>query len=401
MRVAECKSTMPVYEGYSLIEGITYVMSGALLRQLAKIRPGVLIDKGNLDDMLQYKVLHLAKEQPEQGKSVFLFRSGGIGDVMFMIPLIKRLRLDFNMKIIVGTSPMYLDVFKGNPDVSELVFMPFDISILDRVDYYLTFEGIIEDKTKFSQTYAAIDLFLGAAGYDPMSVPFEDKIPDIHLTTEEQVWAQNNFSRLPLNHAEPTIGVQLQASSPIRDFPLTKMVGTIRHYVEQDFNIFLFGGSRQDQVGEYIRETLRYKQNVINLAKNGVSLRESILWASKMSVILAPDSAFIHIAAGLDIPVVGLYGCFPSMLRMRYYRNAIGLDSNVACAPSFIHGHLPCHKGDPSPCFSVISVEDIINAINHLLKIKKIDHLYPEYNEFVDGTPIKTMFSNNIEEVDG
>ncbi len=111
-----------------------------------------------------------------------------------------------------------------------------------------------------------------------------------------------------------------------------------------------------------------------------------------LSLIIAPDSSFVHIAGALGVPIVGLYGCFPSLLRMKYYKKAIGIDTNVPCAPSFTHGHAPCYRGDPPPCFSVISVKNILDAVDHLLNISRIEDEYPAFNKFKSGRMVDSTF---------
>jgi hypothetical protein len=51
---------------------------------------------------------------------------------------------------------------------------------------------------------------------------------------------------------------------------------------------------------------------------------------------------------------------------MKYFRNAIGLDTAVTCSPCFKHDFRACIKGFPSPCFSLVSVEDVLQAADYL-----------------------------------
>jgi hypothetical protein len=88
--------------------------------------------------------------------------------------------------------------------------------------------------------------------------------------------------------------------------------------------------------------------------------------AKHMNLIVAPDSAMTHVAGGLGVPIVGIYGPFSSRLRMRYYFDAIGINAKTACSPCFTHGHEGCVKGNPSPCFSTIDVPTILVAIDYL-----------------------------------
>jgi ADP-heptose:LPS heptosyltransferase len=380
-----------VYKGLKLEKGDEYVMSGAVMKQLLRIYPGGIYQTENFEDL--YKGLKFG-DLKDDGSEVFIFRSGGIGDVMFMLPLIKHIKKTYpSLKIKVGTSPMYVDVFENNPHVFKVVQMPFSLTEFKKSDHHLIFEGLIEDNPEKSQILSAIDLFLDKAEIDFSKIDAGDKIPELYITEEERSYIKGEIFSLGVSSSKKKVGIQIEASSPIRTFPFDKMVSVIKKMMEVDVAVFLFGGKNQSSIGNYLSEIFLEEKNFKNLILPDKPLREAILYASAMDVIVAPDSAFIHIAGGLKVPVVGLYGCFPSLLRMKYYKNAIGIDCNVICAPSFLHGHSPCEKGSPSPCFSVVSVENIIDAVDHLLGGKKIQMNYPVYNEFIKGELIETPFS--------
>jgi len=379
MRIVKTLIEMKIYDDLILRRDEEYVMAGAVLKQLSKIYPGGIIETGNFDD--HYRPINV--KTLEKNKRLFIFRSGGIGDVMFMLPLIRFLKKQFGTRIKAGTSPQYRDVLQNNPYIDEIISVPFLLREMD-TDYHLMFEGIIEDPSEKPKKYHAVDLFLEEAGVNPEDIPWDEKIPPLFLSQEEKTWSKNRLSKLDIPLGAK-IGIQVQASSPVRTFPLDKTVGIIKLLINQGNNIFLFGGPRQAEFTNYLTSLLGEARRLINLVHKDITLRQSIIWASMMDLIIAPDSAFIHIAGSLGVPLIGLYGCFPSLLRMKYYRNAIGIDCNVACAPSFIHGHLPCYKGDPSPCFSVVKVQNVLDAVEHILGIKKIPNEYPAYNEFRDS----------------
>ena len=89
-----------------------------------------------------------------------------------------------------------------------------------------------------------------------------------------------------------------------------------------------------------------------------------------MDCFIAPDSMFIHIAGALGIPVIGIYGPFHSNVRMKYFKNAVGIDIDCGCSPCFKHGHHPCPKGNPSPCFSLISEDNILDIFEKTVEEK-------------------------------
>ena len=389
MVIVELLVDVSIYKGMKLARGNEYIMSGAVKKQLLRIYPGSLIQTKNFNDF--YKKFDISSVK--DGDSIFMFRSGGIGDVIFMLPIIKYLKKNFKVKITVATSPMYSCVLENNPLIDRVIQMPFAIEELINNKYHLMFEGLIEDVPEKSQRLNAFDLFLDHAGIDYTKVNFEDKLPKISLSREVISKVDEEFLNLKIDSSAKRIGVQVEASSPIRTFPLHKVAVVIRRLLKEKHCVFAFGGKRQLRLGEYLKDMFIEETNFISLISEERTLEESIAYVKKLDVMVAPDSSFVHIAGAMGIPIVGLYGCFPSLLRMKYYKNAIGLDCNVVCSPSFQHGHSPCSRGIPSPCFSVISEEDILAAINHWLINKPISLTYPKFNTFINGELSDSVFN--------
>jgi len=88
--------------------------------------------------------------------------------------------------------------------------------------------------------------------------------------------------------------------------------------------------------------------------------------ATRYDLIMSPDTFMVQVAGALEKPLVGLYGPFPSEVRMKYFKNAIGLDPSVVCSPCYKHDFRSCVKGHPSPCFTQVKPEDVLQAIDYL-----------------------------------
>ncbi len=175
MRIAETVMDMEIYKGYSLQKNTEYIMPGAILKQLISIYPGGIAESGRFEDFYNpINVTSLPKK-----KTLLLFRSGGIGDVMFMLPLIKYLKKNFEAKIKAGTTPSYITLLKNNPYIDYQFMMPFKLEEMKTSDYHLTFEGVIEDIDKEAKTIHAVDLFFKEAGVDFTKIKSEDKIPEL------------------------------------------------------------------------------------------------------------------------------------------------------------------------------------------------------------------------------
>jgi len=379
------KNNIIIYGNYELEKGGRYVMPKSILDHMNSIYPRCVREKGNFDNYYN----HLNFKDISNGKKIFLFRSGGIGDLMFMLPLVHYIKKFFDVEIKVATTTTYTSIFRNNPYVDKIIIMPFKVEELENSDLHLMFENVIENNPEAEKNHA-VDLFFGQAGIDYKGISDEEKIPKLFLSEDELKKGEVVVNRLSGNMKNSKkIGIQISASSPIRTFPLDKFVDIIEELVEKDYFVFLFGGYRQSEEASYIESIV--KKNLCNLIKFKLSLRDSIIITKFLDLVIAPDSAFIHIAGALGVPIIGLYGCFPSLVRMRYYKNAIGIDCAVSCSPSFLHGHNPCKKGFPSPCFSVISIKNVLDAVAHFLEGTSIKKEYPEYNEFKKGIPIRTI----------
>jgi ADP-heptose:LPS heptosyltransferase len=344
-----------------------YLVSDLVHQQLSYIMPDHISKKvTSLKDV--YK-----KYQGEDlnGKTLLVWRHGGIGDLMFMMPPLRILKVVYpDCKIIVAIGGKYIDLYRHVPYIDEIHQLPFDIETLDRADYHLHFEQIIEGNPK-AERVNAYDLFLERFGFKPDEIPAADKVPDIFLTSKEQKWASEFLEAFKVEKDSLLVGIQIAASSPIRTFPDSKVLAITNLVArEEKGRVVLFGSGAQIELAQGIKQSLphEYHHKVAVSAEEGFTLRQSMAITQHCDLIVAPDSAMIHIAGALRVPVLGLYGPFPADLRMRYYYNALALNAGPSCSPCFVHDHDPCPKGSPSPCFSLIDVHQIMFAMQFLLE---------------------------------
>jgi hypothetical protein len=130
---------------------------------------------------------------------------------------------------------------------------------------------------------------------------------------------------------------------------------------EPGVKIFLIGAKAQSTLAQF------FKGNYPNVYPAvDYNVRESIVLSTRYNLVISPDTFMVQCAGAQGIPLVGLYGPFPSEVRMKYFKNAIGLDPDVVCSPCFKHDFRPCIKGFPSPCFTLISPEEVLQACNYL-----------------------------------
>jgi len=154
----------------------------------------------------------------------------------------------------------------------------------------------------------------------------------------------------------------METSAPLRNFPKEKLKTVVDILAkEKNVKIALIGSKQQETIANFYKGK---SENVL-LATN-FNVRQSIILATRYDIMISPDSFMIQVAGALDKPLIGLYGPFPSEVRMKYFKNAIGIEPSVVCSPCFKHDFRACIKGHPSPCFTQIKPEDVLQATDYL-----------------------------------
>ena len=252
-----------------------------------------------------------------------------------------------------------------NSDKKDLIDHIFSLPILldewNKYHYHLTFENLIENNPD-AKRYNAYDLFMKQAGLDIKQVPPENKIPYIRIEEQEKRFKYMEFPHLVSEKKK--VGIQVKTSSPIRTYPPYNYIKIGQELVRRGYEVYLFGGNNENLIVEQLIKEIGIGS--YNVTQS--NLRGSIVTASFMNFFIAPDSMFIHIAGAFRIPTIGIYGPFSSESRMKYMKNSIGIDVKCGCSPCHLHGHQSCPKGEPSPCFTLITSEIILEAFDRLEK---------------------------------
>jgi len=295
------------------------------------------------------------------GKKLMCWRTGGIGDMFFLIPVLRYLKKRYPgcvLRVASGCKQPLENI----PEIDELVSMPFDAAMLENVDYHLMFQGIIEGETEESKRVHAADMFFKYFSIDSTGLPDEDKCPKLYFTEAELAWLKRATAQMGIAEADYVVGIQLETSAPLRNFPKDKMKTIIDVLTkEPNIKVVLIGSAQQTLLATYFKSG---NPNVIPACNFDV--RQSIVLANRYDLMVAPDTFMVQTAGALGKPLVGLYGPFPSEVRMKYFKNAIGIDAKVVCSPCYKHDFRACIKGHPSPCFSVVKPEDVLQAIDYL-----------------------------------
>lgn len=313
---------------------------------------------------LSYPIETVYKEYKGEdltGKKIMCWRTGGIGDMMFLSPVFRHLKSKYK-DCFIRVASGCKQPLENLPEIDELYDMPFNAKLLEEMDYHLMFQGIIEGSSEASKKTHAVDMFFSYFKIDSTHFPIEDKKPRLFFKEEETKWCDSTVANIGIAKDDYVVGIQMETSAPLRNYPKEKLKFVVDSLMKEDnVKVVLIGTEQHNIIGSY----LKGGHNNVILA-TGYNVRESIILATRYNIIISPDTFMIQVAGALDKPLIGIYGPFPSEVRMKYFKNAIGLDPSVVCSPCFKHDFRACIKGHPSPCFSLIDPHDVLQAIDYL-----------------------------------
>lgn len=304
-----------------------------------------------------------------ENKTILVFRTGGIGDLLFIQPNLRYLKEKYdNCYIKFACGPQYQPMVKNWDCIDEVIDLPFPASILVKADYHMLFEGVIE-RCKEAETINSYNLFSRWLGLDlPDKLLIPKQNPKEHLVGKcEEIlapWVRNVGSDF--------IVMQLRASSPVRTPRHEFWIKIINSLNKRGLNVVLTDNPRQaDNIQKFINMLDNPSKN-FNFCKHSESIDYTIALTSLSMGTVATDSALGHIAASLDVPCFGIYGPFPGEIRLKTYPKSSWVDAKRHCAPCFIHGHRPCPYASPegySPCYDeLIDTDQKLETISSMIE---------------------------------
>lgn len=195
------------------------------------------------------------------------------------------------------------------------------------------------------------------------------------------VFRQLGFSRFTPHANRPTIcfesetkaqneiGIAPFAKYNEKTYP-PKLMERVVELLSQrgDTTIYLFGG------GVHEREILekwadRYPNTISTVGRQG--LEEELRIIARLRVMLAMDSANMHLASLVGTPVVSIWGA------THPYAGFYGwgqlpdhaIQADLPCRPCSVFGNKPCHRKDLA-CMNTITPQKVVEQLLNLLSNK-------------------------------
>jgi hypothetical protein len=239
------------------------------------------------------------------GKTLMVWRTGGIGDLLFLRPILLHIASKYpHCNITLATRQRYKSMIQNWGDcLTGASYMPIlTPQTVDAADYHLSFQGLIE-QCKEAETADVHDLFARNAGIDPDEVEWTAP-----MLVDEQ------------NDADYVV-VQASASAPVRTPYSGTLVRAINAVTETGRRVYVSDSPEKARAVDDIVSCCRHQNRVVNFARISEKILDAITLVTYADLVIGPDSSHIHMAGVQGVPAVGIYGPFPGKCRLTRYKN--------------------------------------------------------------------------------
>ncbi|MDR1592274.1 MAG: hypothetical protein LBS16_05260 [Prevotellaceae bacterium] len=170
----------------------------------------------------------------------------------------------------------------------------------------------------------------------------------------------------PKKKGEKWLGIAPFARYKGKVYPMEKMYCVVNYFAtQQGFRIFLFGGDGNEKASLSQWASALPSTTVV---AGMLSLKGELALMSQLDMMLSMDSANMHLASLVGVPVVSIwgathpYGGFSGWQQPEEY--AIQMD--LPCRPCTVYGNWKCFRNDYA-CMETLPSEQIIDTVKRLL----------------------------------
>ena len=210
-----------------------------------------------------------------------------------------------------------------------------------------------------------------------LDVPREDPLPplQVNLTDSDSRAADRWLDDNGISSKEFIVGFHAGSSMMKNHFrrrwapeKFTRLGNLL---IEQyDATILLFGGPEEEQLNESIKRMMGKKTYIVKAP----NLMGSIALMKRCSAFVVNDSGLMHIAAGLQLPIVTIFAYTNPHYVYPWKTNYRMVRRDLECSPCFYYSPRPARciwKDDQFRCITHIEVDEVFAALKQLMQETK------------------------------
>lgn len=281
---------------------------------------------------------------------------GGIGDLLMMTPGLAALKArDPEREIHFAVPRQFFRMLEGNNDI---VLKDIENDNFELSDYAVWYDlsdcpaSRVESRSAPRVRKNRIEIFSSAMGVSKRELDRIGRKPRYFISDSDHRFADDFLAQYQLT-GKQIIAVQPYGADTYKDYPhFEKLV----ELLAREHPILLFHSAPLEGF------------DVPNITKiDRHTIRQSASLLNRCDLLIAPDSSFIHFAAGLDVPTVVLSGPVDGRVRTMDYPLAEHLDcrDTLGCIPCWRNEYSLCKLSESrtSICMHSISVAQVYEKI--------------------------------------
>ena len=368
----------------------------------------------NIYKKIYYKGhIDLATSSP---KKILVIRLDHIGDVLLTTPAIRALRRkwpDSEIDVVVG--PWSELILRNNTDVDNLlvyrapwfdrkkkrgfgvrslfgqavklqtkkydlavdfrgdfrnILLMFLARIPLRIGYDIGGGGVLLTHT-FTYQWNAHTLDKNLNILKPVVPPVTDRKMILDVNNDDINFVRSYLEEKGVDLKMPIVGIHPGAGTKAKLWINNRFSRLIDWIIDKypDCQVVVTGSSDESYMIEQITSQLRHK--ALNLAGD-LTLSRLVALISQLDVLIAVDSAPIHIAGALDIPTVSIFSGTNRMNEWKPENEFVcGIQRSVECQPC---ERIICFKYDHD-CMNLITSRDVFNIFNKVFPREKVKNM--------------------------
>jgi len=301
-------------------------------------------------------------------KSILISRSIGLGDLLFLTPVMKAIKNIYpTCRIDFATANCQHELLKYIPEIDTIFDYPIEFEIYKKYDYHFSVSGIIENSKVDNQSNIYLE-YLKHLGIKNPSI--EDCIP--YLTIPELPKYNPQPEDLPI------IGIHPFSGDNMRQLNLISIGFLCNKLINLGYDIIIFSNKLEFETynktfPQEITWSISYNQTT--------PILETISQLRKCKAVICGDSFITHLCQAIDVNCISIYGPFTPNCRVGGYKNITVIDTNPECR-CFKHQLDKCPKNIiPSPCLN-FDHQIIIDIIENKNINDSVEILTPEITKY-------------------
>lgn len=305
-----------------------------------------------------------------------------IGDCILTLPVLDALRSRYPDAKITCLVPMRpKEIFVNNPAVDKVVIFDKHIKLMDKARLFLAlsrenFDIVIDLRNSFfgaflpakkrssplriipSKIKHSKNRHLFWAGFSGALIDSKMR-KSLFIRQDDFKYVEDILSEHNLFDNNRLILVAPGARSQLKCWDKQNFARLCRLFINEGWKIVLVGDNNDQSICAYVQQEL---PSAINLcAKTSISQLAALL--KKAKLLITNDSAVMHLASYLNIPVAAIFGPTNEAKYGPWSEKCVVIKKDIICRPC---EKALCRFGTLA-CLSSIKPEDIFNQVKSLL----------------------------------